>query len=186
MKKTILLLMGASASGKSTLEKQLLESDDVYRVVSTSTRDMRRGEVSGVNYHFISLREFNALEKDGQFIQTTSFANHFYGTTKGEYTTHHSIAVLSITPASAVSFVPVLQETFPEYDIKLVYFDISLDRLRDNMVARGDSEKEIALRMSHDDLAQQFAESEFDADLVLTDDDLTDTVASFTRTTLNI
>lgn len=186
MKKTILLLMGASASGKSTLEQQLLKSGDVYRVVSTSTRDMRRGEVNGINYHFVSLREFQALERNNQFIQTTTFANHFYGTTKSEYTTDHPIAVLSIVPASAVSFVPVLREVFPDYDIKIVYFDISQERLRENMLARGDSDKEIALRMTHDDLADQFANSGFDADLTLTDDELTDTLADHVRLTLGI
>ena len=186
MNKTILLLMGASASGKSTLERQLLESDDVYRVVSTATRDMRRDETQGVSYHFVSRLEFHNLEQEDQFIQTTTFAKHHYGTTKSEYTTEHPVAVLSIVPDSAASFIPVLQEEFPEYDILVVYFDITNDRIFENMIARGDSEKEVVLRMTHDNLAEQFANSGIVADLTLTDEDLDDNVASHVRNSLGI
>ena len=178
--------MGASASGKSTLENQLLESDDVCRIISTTTRDMRSGEVADVNYHFITFREFIELDNDDQFIQTTSFANNFYGTTKSEYTSSHPIAVFSITPNSAVSFLPVLREAFPEFDIKLVFFNISQSQLRENMLARGDGEAAIALRVTHDDLNEQFMKSGLVADFIIRDNDLSDSLAVNVREQLNL
>lgn len=186
MKKTILLLMGASGCGKSTLEKQLINHGDVYRVVSTSTREMRRKEVHGVSYHFVTDQQFRLMMKGDEFIQTTEFAGNKYGTTKMEYTTDHPIAVLSIVPVSAVEFIPVLRETFPDYDIKIVYFDISKERLRNNMLARGDTEKEVALRMTHDNLVEQFTDAGFVPDVTLTDDLLDDNVANLVRDKLKI
>ena len=178
--------MGASGCGKSTLEQQLLTGDDVYRVVSTSTRDMRRGEIQDTTYHFVSKLTFNTLEGRKEFIQTTTFGDHRYGTTKSEYTTEHAIAVLSLVPESAVTFIPILQKEFPDYNIKIVYFDISTERLRMNMSVRGDSDKAIALRMSHDNLAEQFEEAGFVPDLRLTDLDLTPNVGQLVRDTLKI
>ena len=178
--------MGASGCGKSTLEKQLLAEGGVYRAVSTATRQIRFGEVDGQTYHFVSHAIFNQMEKDGEFIQTTKFGGNSYGTTKSEYTQDEPVTVLSITPKSATTFIPVLRETFPDYDIKIVYFDISFDRLRQNMAARGDTPEQIETRILHDDLVEQFILAGFKADLKITDDDLKDGLSAYVRTELDI
>lgn len=178
--------MGPSGCGKSTLEKQLLFESDVYRVTSMTTRDKRDDEVDGVAYHFVSPEYFDAALRSGNFLQTTEFANSKYGTTYEEYTTEHPIAVLSIVPKSAVDFIPLLETTFPDADIKIVYFDIDVKRLRENMIARNESEQVVDARIAQDDIVDQFANSGLSPDLVLTADDLTSTIGEYVRKELNI
>jgi len=186
MKKTILLLMGASGCGKSTLEKQLLADGDVHRAVSTVTREMRKGEKDGVSYHFVNHPTFNTMLEESRFIQVTKFGGNSYGTTKSEYATPEPITVLSITPKSAVDFIPTIRETFPDYDIKIVYFDISFARLRKNMAARGDTPEQIESRILHDDLVEQFILSGFKPDLKITDDDIKYNLSTHVRKELGI
>lgn len=186
MKKTILLLIGPSGCGKSTFERQLLEFDDVYRVVSTATREIREGEIDGISYHFVTKWDFLEMEKRGEFIQTTNFIDEYYGTTKAEYTTNHPIIVLSIVPNSAATFIPVLSENFPLYDIRIVYFDISRNRLRQNMLNRGDKDTLVEFRLTHDDIITQFDASGLEPDIILTDVQLTNTIARDTRNALKI
>ncbi|XP_078061746.1 membrane-associated guanylate kinase, WW and PDZ domain-containing protein 3-like [Mustelus asterias] len=50
------------------------------RVVPCTTRAPRDGEVPGVDYHFISLSEFQALERAGGLLESGKFEGNYYGT----------------------------------------------------------------------------------------------------------
>ena len=48
----IIVLVGASGSGKSTLEKLICKEFDMNKIISSTTRPMRKNEVNNVDYHF--------------------------------------------------------------------------------------------------------------------------------------
>lgn len=48
-----IILMGKAASGKDTLQKELV-NQGFERVVTATTRQPREGEQDGVDYHFFS------------------------------------------------------------------------------------------------------------------------------------
>ena len=55
----LLVIAGPAGSGKSTLcERLLRERPGFSRVVTTTTRAPRPGEVNGVHYHFFAAEEF--------------------------------------------------------------------------------------------------------------------------------
>ena len=64
--------MGMSASGKDTLRKMLIDKG-LKPAISYTTRPIRPGEKDGVDYHFISLEEFNRLEAEDFFIESEPF-----------------------------------------------------------------------------------------------------------------
>jgi guanylate kinase len=74
----LLVLIGASGSGKSTVQARLVERG-WERVVSSTTRPRRAGEVNGVDYHFYSTSEFEAIEGEGEFIETETIYGNRYG-----------------------------------------------------------------------------------------------------------
>ena len=79
----ILLVSGPSGSGKSTLIKRLIAEfgeSEIYFSISSTTRDMREGEINGVNYHFISKDEFRAGIENGEFLEWALVHNNYYGT----------------------------------------------------------------------------------------------------------
>ncbi|MEK9986724.1 MAG: guanylate kinase, partial [Opitutae bacterium] len=56
----LLLISGPAGSGKTTLCDRLLEefASGLQRVITTTTRLPREGEVDGVDYHFLDEAEF--------------------------------------------------------------------------------------------------------------------------------
>ena len=90
----MIILVGESASGKSSVERMLAEKYGYEPIVSYTTRPPREGEVGGVDYHFISDEEFNERKENGFFAETATYNNWQYGTAKEDYAPN-KIAVLT-------------------------------------------------------------------------------------------
>ena len=67
------ILTGKTASGKSTAESHLVNKYGVKSLVLTTTRPKRPHEVDGVDYEFVTDKEFNTLASKGRFIYSTIF-----------------------------------------------------------------------------------------------------------------
>lgn len=81
MKGNLLVISGPSGSGKSSLMKEiLLEIEDAYFSISSTTRVIREGEEDGVNYHFISKEEFERDIDAGFFLEWAKVHDNYYGT----------------------------------------------------------------------------------------------------------
>lgn len=80
MSRCVVTITGPSGSGKSTLESRL-ESSGFSKVISTTTRSPREGEVDGVDYYFVSREKFSELVLNDQFAEMLEFAgnNNLYG-----------------------------------------------------------------------------------------------------------
>jgi guanylate kinase len=73
-------LTGPSGGGKTFLVNELIKRPWAAQLTSTTTRPPRPGEVNGVDYHFISMGEFEASEAKGEFLQKVEFKGNKYGT----------------------------------------------------------------------------------------------------------
>lgn len=108
-KAILLIISGPAGSGKTTLCDQLLEtfSPNVQRVVTSTTRDPRPGEVNERDYYFFSVPEFEKLESEGAFYETANVHGRRYGTLKREVHTKLSDNIdclLNIDVQGAVAF----------------------------------------------------------------------------------
>lgn len=66
----LLVLAGPAGSGKSTLCDRLRrERPEFDRVVTTTTRPPRPGEIDGVHYHFLGAPEFRRRLDAGDFLE---------------------------------------------------------------------------------------------------------------------
>lgn len=74
-------LTGPSASGKTTLSRELLKRypEMVVQAISTTSRPPRPNETDGVDYHFISESEFTAAITRGEFVEFAKFDGNYYG-----------------------------------------------------------------------------------------------------------
>ena len=68
----IIILMGMSAVGKDAIQRKLEESS-LKRIVSTTTRPMRKGEKNGVDYYFVDDDTFTAMQTDGKFVESRTY-----------------------------------------------------------------------------------------------------------------
>jgi len=78
---SILLISGPSGAGKSSLVNEIeKEIDNIYFSVSVTTRQKREGEKEGIDYHFVSKKEFEKDIKDGFFLEWANVHGNYYGT----------------------------------------------------------------------------------------------------------
>ena len=83
----LLVIAGPAGSGKSTLCDRLVNEVPAFtRVVTTTTRSPRDGEINGVHYHFFPPEEFRRKIDTGEFLEWAQVhGNHhdrLYGTLK--------------------------------------------------------------------------------------------------------
>lgn len=71
----IFIIMGKSATGKDTLYKKLMESEELRlkTVVMYTTRPIRKSEEEGVEYHFVDEATLLELKKQGKVIEHRSY-----------------------------------------------------------------------------------------------------------------
>lgn len=95
----MIVVVGASASGKSTLVDSLVDNDKKYRkVVTYTTRPKRPKEVDGVDYHFVTESAFTELAKRDFFIEQATYNGWHYGTAKKDCT-HSDYVIAVLTPS---------------------------------------------------------------------------------------
>ncbi|PSJ61235.1 guanylate kinase [Pseudaminobacter soli (ex Li et al. 2025)] len=77
----MLVLSSPSGAGKSTIARNLLESDPSLELsVSVTTRARRGSEIEGVHYHFRSKREFEILRDNDALLEWAEVHGNFYAT----------------------------------------------------------------------------------------------------------
>ena len=80
----MILLLGASASGKTEIAKYLFRRYQMVKAITHTTRPMRVGERQDVDYHFVSKERFLEMKKLDKFVETTLYNDNYYGCSKDE------------------------------------------------------------------------------------------------------
>ena len=79
----IFIIAAPSGCGKTSLVKSLIEDSNNLSVsVSHTTRKMRKGEIDGKNYHFVSKETFDKMISNKEFVEYAEVFGNMYGTTK--------------------------------------------------------------------------------------------------------
>ncbi|XP_027023128.2 membrane-associated guanylate kinase, WW and PDZ domain-containing protein 1 isoform X2 [Tachysurus fulvidraco] len=60
--------------------QQVIRENLYLRAVPCTTRQPRDGEISGVDYNFVSVEEFFSLEESGALLESGKFKGNYYGT----------------------------------------------------------------------------------------------------------
>lgn len=79
------MITGPSGVGKGTLIGELRRRvPGLSLSVSATTRDPRKGEEDGVDYHFLSTSDFGSRAEAGDFLEYATFSGNRYGTLREE------------------------------------------------------------------------------------------------------
>ena len=76
----LIVVSGPAGSGKGTVNSQLVATGDFVFSVSATTRAPRPGEINGVNYHFVTMDEFQRRIDENGFLEYTTYCGNYYGT----------------------------------------------------------------------------------------------------------
>jgi guanylate kinase len=151
----LLVLAGPAGSGKSTLCDRLVAADIGFaRVVTSTTRAPRAGEVNDVHYHFFTPAEFDARIAAGEFMEWAwVHGERRYGTLAasvlGPLLQGQSL-VMSVDVQGVESLRRIAAgNPFLARALATVFIVVDYERLRARIRERGkDNEAEIARRMA--------------------------------------
>ncbi|MBL8727325.1 MAG: guanylate kinase [Planctomycetes bacterium] len=76
----LVVISGPSGAGKTSVCRALKQHPEVEFSVSATTRERRRGEVDGIDYHFLSRDDFQRRLGENQFLEWASYNGNLYGT----------------------------------------------------------------------------------------------------------
>ena len=117
----IIVLLGASGSGKSTIENELATHHGFEKIISYTTRQPRDNEENGKDYWFVDNDTFREIMNRDLFAEHDEYSqNRLYGTLKSDYVDGNKVVVL--TPNG----LRQLKKNCPNEDILTVLVEASL------------------------------------------------------------
>lgn len=138
----ILLLLGPSGCGKTTLGQKLAEVG-IPELVSHTTRAMRKGEIPGRSYHFVTPEEFNQI----QMIESVCYAGKQYGISYQEVEAklkEHS----QVFAVVDINGVRCIKEAFGGL-VTVCFIQADEEILATRMRNRGDAEELVQQRLAY-------------------------------------
>lgn len=164
----IIVLVGASGSGKTTVGNELTKHG-IVKLVTTTTRPPREGEVEGIDYYFIDEDDLNPR----QFLEITCYNGYHYGLSLKEIESAFNQYAL-VHLAMDKNGARAMKAAYPDQCL-VIFFIVSEEEMIRRMKMRGDREEAIEERVAYRHLANEEAMPE-DVDLVIENNDLNQTV----------
>lgn len=142
-KKDIICILGKSGVGKNTIAEELKKFMDLSILPSFTTRKIRQGEENGKEHLFISLSDFFDLKEGGYISVCTFFDNNYYGALLEQI---HKFDIYILDKTGLEN----LKKNTKNFNILSIYIKANIFRRIFRMKKRGDSWKNIFLRIKND------------------------------------
>ena len=178
----MLVLSSPSGAGKSTIARNLLESDSRFSLsISVTTRKRRPSEIDGVHYHFIDQPTFEHMRDTGALLEWAEVHGNSYGTPRAaaeRAMQEGSDMLFDIDYQGALQ----LQEQAKADIVSIFILPPSMSELKTRLLRRAeDSGETITVRLKN---ARVEIERWRDYDYVVVNDDL-DRAFSAVRSIIN-
>lgn len=162
------IISAPSGAGKTSLVKRLLADTDGLAVsVSHTTRAMRAAEQNGVDYFFVSVDEFKAMNERQAFLEHAQVFDNFYGTSQKAVEDNLAQGldvILEIDWQGAQQVRKMLPGC-----ISIFILPPSIEVLRQRLQNRGQDNDEVIARRMRDAVTEMSHYPEFDY-LIVNDD----------------
>lgn len=160
----LFVVSGPSGAGKSTVTKLVRKKLDMPLAVSATTRAPRKGEVNTIDYHFITMAEFEKGISEGDFLEYANVHGNYYGTLKKEVDRkllNGEDVILEIDVQGGLQ----IREKFP--DCKLIFFKAPNEKiLEERLRGRGTDPDEVIAKRLKNSLGELKYEGKYDVTII--------------------
>ncbi len=138
MKQKLLIITAPSGAGKTSVTKHLMKCfPQLAFSISAATRQPRANEKNGIDYHFMSVEDFQQKIRSNEFIEWEMvYEGKYYGTLKSEIQriwNNHQTPILDIDVKGAIH----VQGLYPAQTLSVFIEPPSIDELRRRLQSRG-------------------------------------------------
>lgn len=157
----MLVIVGKTSSGKDKTVNKLISKHGFNKLVTYTTRPMRKNEEKDVTYHFISEEEFLQKIDNGFFAEwksyDTEFGTWYYGTALEDLENAEDNTVVILTPDGFRDVKDKLNNK-----VTSIYIYANNKTIKKRLVERGDNPKEAERRFEQDMIDFKGLENEVD------------------------
>ncbi len=134
----IIIITAPSGAGKTSITKQLMKHfPQLAFSISAATRVKRKHEQNGVDYHFMSVEEFQQKIHENAFMEWEMvYEGNYYGTLKSEMEriwSNGQVPVLDIDVKGAIH----VQDLYPKQILTIFIEPPSIEELKRRLESRG-------------------------------------------------
>ena len=168
----LLIVSAPSGSGKSTIVHYLMDEHPEFRLafsVSATSRPPRGREQDGVDYYFLSPKEFRRHIKNGDFLEYEEvYEDRFYGTLKSQVEEKLAVGKNVVFDVDVKGGINI-KRYYGDKALSIFIQPPSIETLRERLIGRGTDEMEqIEERLAKAEYEMSFA-PQFDH-IIINDD----------------
>jgi guanylate kinase len=138
---TLFILSGPSGIGKDTVTRRLLQSvgvENLKRIVTITTRQPRKDEVDGIDYHFIDREEFLRRIERSEFLEYANVhGDYYYGSSRAAIKSTLSEGINALLVIDVVGVEQILKQKNNFRTVTIFIAPKSLDELKHRIAGRG-------------------------------------------------
>ena len=148
----LVILSGVSGAGKDTIKKELLKRmENIDTLPSFTSREMRENEQEGVQYHFISVSEFEEKIRKGDFYEYDLHHGNYYGTSRELLNNKIKQGKIIVKDIEVNGTENLLKLLANDTKIVTIFIKVEKEELKRRLIERGDNIQDIEVRLSRMD-----------------------------------
>ncbi len=141
----VFVVSAPSGTGKTTLNRRLLANHEhIQMSVSYTTRKKRKGEVDGVDYHFVTPEYFREQIKKGQMLEYAEVFGTLYGTPLSEIGRIQKLGKVALLEIDVQGWRQAKEKV--KHALSIFILPPSVQALWKRLEARGTEPKEVRWR----------------------------------------
>ena len=145
MDKKIIVITGASGTGKTTISKYLKDTYHIPSVITHTTRLPRTGEKDGIDYYFETKDSF----LKNHYLEKVEYSGNWYGSSEESLNRtweKYDAASIVVDTAGAISY----KEKYGKRAV-VIFLEVDLDTVTKRLTDRGDEKKRLNARIQSDE-----------------------------------